>query len=310
MAKRANSITELIGDTPIVRLNKLPAPGCATVWAKLELFNPAGCVKERIGLSMIEAAEKDGLLQPGGTIVEPTSGNTGIGLAMVAAVKGYRCILVMPETMSLERRKILQAFGAEIVLTEGLKGMKGAVEKAYQMAQENPGYFLPQQFENFSNTQIHYQTTGPEIWEQTEGRLDAFVAGIGTGGTISGVGKYLKEKNPAVQIVGIEPSGSPILSGGNPGPHKIQGIGAGFKPGILNMDVVDRVMQVSNEDAMETGRRLCKEEGLFVGISSGAATFSALQLARELGEGKDIVVLLPDTGERYLSTELYQYEGP
>ncbi|MDP8245441.1 MAG: cysteine synthase A [Candidatus Hinthialibacter antarcticus] len=309
MAKRAMDITELIGDTPIVRLNKLTSSGSATVWAKLEAQNPAGCVKERIGLSMIEAAERDGKLKPGGVIVEPTSGNTGIGLAMVAAVRGYKLILVMPESMSLERRKILQAFGAELVLTEGPKGMKGAVDKAEEMAAEI-GAFVPQQFNNPANTDVHYKTTGPEIWKQTEGKVDAFVSGVGTGGTISGVGKFLKEKNSSIQIIAIEPSHSPVMSGGDPAPHKIQGIGAGFIPGIMDMSIVDKVMTVSNDQAMETARRLCNEEGIFCGISCGAAAYCAIEYAKELGEGKDIVVILPDTGERYLSTELYPYLDP
>jgi len=310
MAKRALDITELIGDTPIVRLNKLPAPGAATVWAKLESFNPAGCVKERIGLSMIREAERKGILKPGGTIIEPTSGNTGIGLAMVAAVRGYRVILTMPETMSLERRKILLAFGSEIVLTEGPKGMRGAIEKAEELAKEIDGAYIPQQFKNRANVRIHYETTGPEIWDQTEGKIDALVSGIGTGGTLTGAGKFLKEQNPKIRLVAVEPTTSPVLSGGKPGPHKIQGIGAGFKPDILNMDLVDKVMQVTNEDSMETARRLCKEEGVFCGISSGGACWCALEYAKELGAGKDIVVVLPDTGERYLSTELFPYTGP
>ncbi|MBI1388182.1 MAG: cysteine synthase A [bacterium] len=309
MAKRAMNVTELIGDTPIVRINKLTEPGSATVWAKLEAQNPAGCVKERIGLAMIEAAEKAGKLKPGGVIVEPTSGNTGIGLSMVAAVKGYRCILVMPESMSLERRKILQAFGAELVLTEGPKGMKGAIDKAEQLAKELNGV-MPQQFKNKANVEIHYKTTGPEIWEQTEGKIDAFVAGVGTGGTVSGAGKFLKEKNPKLKIVAVEPEASAVMSGGSPAPHKIQGIGAGFIPEIMDMSVVDKVMTVSNENAMETARRLCREEGVFCGISCGAAAWCAVELAKELGEGKNIVVVLPDTGERYLSTELYPYIEP
>ncbi|RJP22064.1 MAG: cysteine synthase A [Candidatus Omnitrophota bacterium] len=310
MPKRAMNILELIGDTPIVRLNKLPANGSATVWAKLEAQNPAGCVKERIGLFMIEAAEKKGVLKPGGVIVEPTSGNTGIGLAMAAAVKGYRVILTMPETMSLERRKILTAFGAEIVLTEGPKGMKGAVDKAEELVRQIDGAYMPQQFNNPANVQIHYETTGPEIWEQTEGRIDAFVSGIGTGGTLTGAGKFLKEKNPNILLIGIEPASSAVLSGGKPGPHKIQGIGAGFKPEILDLKLIDKIMQVSNEDAMTTARALCREEGILAGISCGAACFCALELAKELGPGKDIVVILPDTGERYLSTELFPYTGP
>lgn len=310
MAKRAMNILELIGDTPIVRLNKLPENGSATVWAKLEAQNPAGCVKERIGLSMIEAAEREGVLKPGGTIIEPTSGNTGIGLAMVAAVKGYRCILVMPETMSLERRKILQAFGAELILTEGPKGMRGAIEKAEQLANELNGCFIPQQFKNKANVEIHYRTTGPEIWEQTGGKIDALVCGVGTGGTITGAGRFLREKNPSIKLIAVEPEHSPVMSGGSPGPHKIQGIGAGFIPEIMDMSLVDEVMTVTNDQSMETARRLCKDEGIFAGISCGAACYCALRYAKRLGVGKDLVVVLPDTGERYLSTELYPYIEP
>lgn len=310
MAKRVNSMIDLIGDTPIVRLNKVAAKNSATVWAKLEAQNPAGCVKERIGFSMIEAAETAGALKPGGTIVEPTSGNTGIGLAMVAAIKGYRCILVMPESMSLERRKILQAFGAELILTEGPKGMKGACAKAAELVETIPNAVLPQQFENQANVDIHYRTTGPEIWEQTEGEIDALVCGVGTGGTVSGAGKFLKEKKADLTLVAVEPEHSPVLSGGQPSPHKIQGIGAGFIPKIMDLSIVDRIMKVTNDQAMETARRLCAEEGIFCGISCGAAAFCALQLAEELGPGKNIVVVLPDTGERYLSTELYPYTEP
>ena len=310
MPKRANNIIELIGDTPIVRLNKLVDVEAATVWAKLESQNPAGCVKERIGMSMIDAAEREGLLSPGGVIIEPTSGNTGIGLAMVAAVKGYRCILVMPETMSLERRKILQAFGAELILTEGSKGMRGAIEKAEQLSKEYKGSFVPQQFDNQANVEIHYQTTGPEIWEQTEGRIDMLVSGVGTGGTITGAGRYLREKKPDIKLVAVEPEHSAVMSGSSPGPHKIQGLGAGFIPKIMDMSLVDEVMTVNNDQAMETARRLCREEGIFAGISGGAACFCAVQQAQKLGAGKDIVVVLPDTGERYLSTELFPYGGP
>ncbi len=307
MAKRANSILELIGDTPIVRINKINENGAATVWAKLESRNPAGCVKERIGLSMIEAAEKEGAIRPGDTIVEPTSGNTGIGLAMVAAVKGYRCILVMPETMSIERRKILQAFGAEIVLSEGSKGMLGAVQKAEEIVQDMQNGFLPQQFKNKANVDIHYQTTGPEIWDQTEGNIDALVCGVGTGGTITGSGRFLREKNPDIKLIAVEPEASPVMSGKAPGPHKIQGIGAGFIPDIMDLSIIDEIMQVSNEQAMETARLLCKEEGIFAGISGGAACFCAIEYAKKIGGGKNVVAILPDTGERYLSTELYQY---
>lgn len=309
MAKKVHNVIDLIGDTPIVRLNKLPSSGSAAIWVKLESFNPAGCVKERIGMSMIDAAEKEGKLKPGGMIIEPTSGNTGIGLAMVAAVKGYRCVLVMPETMSLERRKILQAFGAEIVLTEGPKGMSGAIAKANQLIEEYPNAFMPQQFANKTNVKIHYETTGPEIWDQTGGEIDAFIAGVGTGGTITGVGKFLREKKPDVKLYAVEPEHSPVLSGGNPGPHKIQGIGAGFIPEIMDLSIIDEVLQVSNDQAMETTRRLCKEEGILAGISSGAACFCAINVAATLGEGKNVVVLLPDTGERYLSTDLFPYNG-
>lgn len=310
MAIRVNSVLELIGNTPVVRLNKLPEADSADVWAKMESQNPAGCIKERIGWSMIEAAEEGGQLKPGGTIIEPTSGNTGIGLAMVAAVKGYHCILVMPETMSLERRKILQAFGAEIVLTEGPKGMRGAIEKAEELGKTNKGSYIPQQFKNKANVAIHYKTTGPEIWEQMEGKVDAFVCGIGTGGTFTGTGRFLKEKNPKIKLIAVEPESSPVLSGGTAGPHKIQGIGAGFVPEIMDMNIVDEIAQVSNDQAMETARRLCKEEGIFSGISCGAACYAALQFARKIGEGKNVVVILPDTGERYLSSELFPYSEP
>jgi cysteine synthase A len=311
LAERANTILELIGGTPVVRLQRMPAPGWATIWAKLERANPGGSVKDRIGLSMIEAAERDGLLKPGGVIVEPTSGNTGIGLAMVAAVKGYRLILTMPETMSVERRTLLAAYGAEIVLTPGTEGMRGAVAKAEELMWENPAYFMPQQFENPANPEVHRRTTAVEILQQVDGPIHAFVAGVGTGGTLTGVGEVLKERYPAVQIVAVEPVNSPVLSGGRPGPHKIQGIGAGFVPDVLNMEVVDEVIAVTDEEAMETARRLAREEGLLVGISSGAAAFAALHVAERLGDGQTVVVILPDTGERYLSTDLFssQFEG-
>jgi cysteine synthase A len=305
IAERADTVLELIGRTPVVRLQRMPAPGSATIWAKLERANPGGSVKDRIGLSMIEAAERDGLLKPGGVIVEPTSGNTGIGLAMVAAVKGYRLILTMPETMSVERRTLLAAYGAELVLTPGTEGMRGAVAKAEELVWKNPGYFMPQQFKNPANPEVHRRTTAVEILHQVDGPLHAFVAGVGTGGTLTGVGEVLKERYPAVQIVAVELASSPVLSGGQPGPHKIQGIGAGFVPDVLNMDVVDEVITVANEEALETARRMACEEGLLVGISSGAAAFAALRVAKRLGEGNTMVVILPDTGERYLSTELF-----
>ncbi len=303
--EKADTVLELIGRTPVVRLQRMPVPGSATVWAKLERANPGGSVKDRIGLAMIKAAERGGLLKPGGVIVEPTSGNTGIGLAMVAAVKGYRLILTMPETMSVERRTLLAAYGAEIVLTPGVEGMKGAVAKAEELVRENPGSFMPQQFKNPANPKVHRRTTAVEILQQVDGPIHAFVAGVGTGGTLTGVGEVLKERSPAVQIVAVEPANSPVLSGGQPGPHKIQGIGAGFVPDVLNVVLVDEVITVTNEEALETARRLAREEGLLVGISSGAAAFAALQVAERLGDGKTVVVILPDTGKRYLSTGLF-----
>ncbi|MDH4136216.1 MAG: cysteine synthase A [Anaerolineae bacterium] len=304
-AERADTVLELIGCTPVVRLQRMPAPGSATVWAKLERANPGGSVKDRIGLSMVEAAERDGLLKPGGVIVEPTSGNTGIGLAMVAAVKGYRLILTMPDTLSVERRTLLAAYGAELVLTPGAAGIKGAIARAEELVRENPGSFMPQQFKNPANPEVHRRTTAVEIRQQVDGPIHAFVAGVGTGGTLTGVGEVLKERYPAVQIIAVEPANSPVLSGGQPGPHKIQGIGAGFVPDVLNMDVVDEVIAVANEEALETARRLAREEGLIVGISSGAAAFAALRVAERLGDGQTVVVILPDMGERYLSTELF-----
>lgn len=306
--KVVNSITELIGGTPMVKLNKLIGKDDAQVYVKLEFFNPGSSVKDRIALSMIETAEKAGLLKTGSVIVEPTSGNTGIGLAMVAAAKGYKCILVMPETMSIERRKLLKAFGAELILTDGAKGMKGAIEKATEISKENPLYFMPQQFENESNPEIHRNTTALEVIEQMDSNFDMFIAGVGTGGTITGVGEIIKEKVKDVKIVAIEPKDSPVLSGGQPGPHKIQGIGAGFVPKILNTKVIDEIIQVDNEDAMETARRMAKEEGILVGISSGAAVWGALQKAKELGKDKKIVVVIPSYGERYLSTPLFNFE--
>ncbi len=305
MAK-VNKITDLIGRTPLVRINKMNDGG-AEVYVKLESFNPAGCVKERIAFSMIEAAERDGKLKAGTVIIEPTSGNTGIGLAMVAAVKGYKLVLTMPETMSIERRKLLKAFGAELVLTEGPKGMKGAIAKAEELAAGNPNSFIPQQFNNPANADIHRTTTGPEIWDDTEGKVDIFVSGVGTGGTITGVGEYLKSKKPSVKIVAVEPSASPVLSGGQPGPHKIQGIGAGFIPGVLNVKVIDEIILTDDIKAGNAARRAASEEGILVGISSGSALDAALELSRRPeNKGKTIVALLPDTGERYLSTWLWE----
>lgn len=305
--KVANSITDLIGQTPLVKLNRLVSDKHADIYLKLEYMNPGSSVKDRIGLAMIEAAEKSGDLKPGDTIVEPTSGNTGIGLAMVAAAKGYKAKLVMPETMSMERRNLLRAYGAELVLTPGPEGMGGAIRKATELAQEN-GYFMPQQFENEANPEIHRLTTGKELLEQVDGQLDGFVSGIGTGGTITGAGGFLKEHFPNLHIAAVEPSDSPILSGGKPGPHKIQGIGAGFVPKILKTDVYDEVIQVTNEQAFEYARRAAKEEGILGGISSGAAIYAALQLAEKLGPGKKVVAIIPSNGERYLSTPLYQFE--
>jgi cysteine synthase len=311
MAKIAKDLTALIGNTPLVYLSNYSSKKNlgATVIAKLESFNPAGCVKERIALSMIEDAEKAGILKAGIEIIEPTSGNTGIGLAMVAAIKGYKLTLTMPETMSVERRNLLKAFGANLVLTPGANGMKGAIARALELHEENPASFIPQQFENPSNPSIHKSTTGVEIWTDTDGKVDIFVAGVGTGGTVSGVGAYLKEKNSSIKIVAVEPADSPVLSGGAPGPHKIQGIGAGFIPKNYDPSVVDEVLQVSNDNAILTSRQLAQQEGLLVGISSGAAAYAATVLAqRPENKGKVIVALLPDTGERYLSTLLYAFE--
>lgn len=302
------NVTELVGKTPLLELTHIEAedkPG-ATVLAKLELFNPAGSVKDRVARAMIEDAEKSGKLKPGSVIIEPTSGNTGVGLAAIAAAKGYRIIIAMPETMSVERRNLMKAYGAELVLTDGAKGMKGAIAKAEELAAEIPNSFIPGQFVNPVNPAIHAATTGVEIWEDTEGKVDIFVAGVGTGGTVSGVGKFLKEKNPAVKIVAVEPSASPVLSGGAAGAHKIQGIGAGFVPDTLNTGIYDEIIQVENEAAFEAGRRMARTEGVLVGISSGAAVWAALELAkRPENKGKTIVALLPDTGERYLSTAMF-----
>lgn len=303
-----DKITDLIGGTPILKLNNYIALNelPANIYAKLEYFNPAGSVKDRIAKAMIDDAEAKGALKPGAVIIEPTSGNTGIGLAAVAASKGYRIILTMPETMSVERRNLLKAYGAELVLTDGAKGMKGAIAKAEELAQQIEGGFIPSQFTNSANPTAHFNTTGPEIWEDTDGKVDIFVAGVGTGGTVSGVGKYLKSKNPNVKVVAVEPAGSPVLSKGVAGPHKIQGIGAGFVPETLDTKIYDEIIAVENEDAFATGRTLARKEGLLVGISSGAAVYAATQLAKHPeNKGKNIVVLLPDTGDRYLSTPMF-----
>lgn len=311
MANIAKHLTDLVGNTPLLELNKFSAQkGLTTpIVAKIEYFNPGGSVKDRIALAMIEDAEAKELIKPGATIIEPTSGNTGVGLALVAAVKGYKLILTMPETMSVERRNLVKAYGAEVRLTPGTEGMKGAIKVAEELKNSIPGAVILQQFENLANPEKHYLTTGREIWNDTEGNIDIFVTGVGTGGTISGVGKYLKEKNPHIKIVAVEPSASPVLSGGQSGPHKIQGIGAGFVPATYNPTIADEIVQVDNDDAIRTGRQLAQQEGLLVGISSGAAAFAAAEIAkRPENAGKKIVTLLPDTGERYLSTVLYAFE--
>lgn len=308
MSKIYKGATGLIGNTPLVEFTNIEkSEGInATVLAKLEYFNPAGSVKDRIALAMIEDAEKKGLLKEDSTIIEPTSGNTGIGLASIAAAKGYKIILTMPETMSVERRNILKAYGAEIVLTEGSKGMKGAIAKAEELAKETPNSFVPEQFENPANPEIHRLTTGPEVWNDTDGKVDIFIAGVGTGGTVTGTGEYLKSQNPNVKVVAVEPKDSPVLSKGTAGPHKIQGIGAGFVPKTLNTDVYDEVIAVSNDDAFETSKLIAKQEGVLVGISAGAAYYAALELAkRPENKGKTIVALLPDSGDRYYSTPLF-----
>ena len=306
--KPVENITQIIGNTPVVKLRNVVDEDAADVYVKLEYQNPGGSVKDRIALAMIEKAEKEGKIKPGDTIVEPTSGNTGIGLAFVCAAKGYKAVFTMPETMSSERRNLLKAYGAELVLTPGSEAMKGAIKKAKELKEEH-GYFEPQQFENLANPEVHALTTGPELVEQFEGKqIDAFLAGVGTGGTLSGVGKVLKEKYLNVEIVAIEPEGSPVLSGGEPGPHKLQGLGAGFVPDTLNTNIYDSIIKVGNETAMETSRRVAKEEGILAGISSGAAIYAAIEKAKELGKGKTVVTVLPSNGERYLSTPLYSFD--
>jgi cysteine synthase A len=307
MSKVYTDITKTIGNTPLVRINRLNEGAKSTLLAKLEFFNPLASVKDRIGLAMIEAAEKSGALKKGTVLIEPTSGNTGIALAFVAAAKGYRLILTMPETMSVERRQILKVLGAELVLTEGPKGMKGAIAKAEELAKDTPNSFIPQQFNNPANPEIHRRTTAEEIWADTDGKVDIFVAGVGTGGTVTGVGEVLKKRRPSVKIIAVEPEDSPVLSGGQPGPHKIQGIGAGFVPGVYNSKTVDEIIRVKTPDAAATARRSAKEEGILIGISGGAALWAAVEVARrEESAGKTIVVVIPDTGERYLSTWLFQ----
>jgi cysteine synthase len=311
MARIAKHLTDLIGNTPLLELSNFGkhSNSFASIIAKLEYFNPGGSVKDRIGFSMIEDAEKQGLINKDTVIIEPTSGNTGIALALVAAAKGYKLKLLMPETFSVERRNLLKALGAELVLTPGAEGMSGAVRRAAELHEQTPNSFVPQQFKNPANPDIHRKTTAEEIWKDTDGKVDFFVAGIGTGGTITGVGEVLKQRNPNVKIIAVEPADSPVLSGGKPGPHKIQGIGPGFVPDVLNRSILDDIITVKNDEAFETGRTLAKTEGLLVGISSGAAVFAALQIAnRPENKGKNIVVLLPDTGERYLSTSLYQFD--
>ncbi len=299
------TIVELIGNTPLVRLNRLSPEGGATIYAKVEYFNPGGSVKDRICLNMIDEAERQGKLKPGGTIVEPTSGNTGIGLALVAAVRGYKLILVMPESMSMERASLLSSYGAQLVLTAAWEGMKGSIKEAESIVAQNPSYYMPDQFSNAANPAMHRKTTALEIWEALDGKIDAFVAAVGTGGTITGCGEVFKERKPQAQVIAVEPAGSPVLSGGDPGPHQIQGIGAGFIPQVLNRKILDRVVTVTDDEAYQTSKLLAKKEGLLVGISSGANVFAAQKVAQELGPGKNVVTVLCDTGERYISIEKY-----
>jgi cysteine synthase A len=305
MAGASHDITDLIGRTPLVRLNRMSESGAATIYAKVESFNPGGSVKDRICLNMINEAERQGRLKPGSTILEPTSGNTGIGLALVAAVRGYKLILVMPESMSMERASLLSSYGAQLVLTAAWEGMRGSIKEAEAILAQNPSYFMPDQFSNPANPAMHRMTTAPEIWDALDGRVDAFVAAVGTGGTLTGCGEVFKERNPQIKVVAVEPAGSPVLSGGEPGPHKIQGIGAGFIPKVLNRTIVDRVITVTDDEAYQTAKGLAKKEGLLVGISSGANVVAAQKVARELGPGKNVVTILCDTGERYISIEKY-----
>jgi cysteine synthase A len=305
MGQAYKEITELIGGTPLVRLNRFSRDGAATIYAKVESFNPGGSVKDRICLNMINEAEREGRLKPGSTIVEPTSGNTGIGLALVSAVRGYRLILVMPESMSMERASLLSSYGAQLVLTAAWEGMKGAIKEAESIVAQNPSYFMPDQFSNPANPAIHRRTTAVEIWDALNGKIDAFVAAVGTGGTITGCGEVFKERNPRIKVIAVEPAGSPVLSGGDPGPHKIQGIGAGFIPKVLNRSILDRVITVTDDEAYQTTKLLAKKEGLLVGISAGANVFAAQKVAEELGPDQNVVTILPDTGERYISIEKY-----
>lgn len=303
--KAHGAITEMIGGTPLVRLNQLSREGSATIYAKVESFNPGGSVKDRICLNMLDEAERQGRLKPGSTIVEPTSGNTGIGLALISAVRGYKLILVMPESMSMERASLLSSYGAQLVLTAAWEGMKGSIKEAESIVTQNPSYFMPDQFSNPANPAMHRKTTAVEIWDALDGKIDAFVTAVGTGGTITGCGEVFKERNARIQVIAVEPAGSPVLSGGDPGPHKIQGIGAGFIPKVLNRSILDRVITVTDDEAYQTSKLLAKKEGLLVGISAGANVFAAQKVAEELGPGKNVVTILPDTGERYISIEKY-----